>query len=679
MPTTTASRIWKENGIAGVKVTLTNSTAITTSDGRVWDPGDFEVETTTSDGSDGNAVGSYLFTALPPGEYTVSTDTTDPIFGASQTADPDRDGVTCDDTTYSALPDCDNADTGIRVNYGSSYMGADFGYQPPGVIGDFVWLDQNGDGIQDAGEVGLAGLQVTVTNGGQTFITTTDLDGYYSFDNLPDGSWTVTIEPPAGMAPSSGPESIGSTSTAVVVSGGVVTSIGGTGCTDCSLNVDLGFQLSGLYTLSGTICLDDVSSDGVCGTGSSGVLPGEIAFEGVPVYLYGWDDGGVIGVIEPGELTALGSVLTDANGDYAFTNLPDGDYITSVAAPVDHLSLTTTVSDTPAYLLEDKLDSLGDTTSAYQAVAITGDVENVDYAFERTVDIDFGDLPAGYQMTTSSEDGAAHIQPGTQALYLGTAPDTNQDGAHSIDADADDNTGLADEDGVTFTNDENWNEGVNGGAISVDVLGSGWLVGWIDFNSDGDFQDEGEMIVSQAVSTGSYPIAFDIPVGGVTRDKVQYARFRLFESEPLFPEFAYSGVVSNGEVEDYVIPATTLPVTISYIGSERNGEEVRFAWQTATETGNAGFNILVKTDERLVQLNGDLIASKVIDSVEITNYEVILATTATLFYVQEVGIDGSVNMIGPFQVGQEYGSRTDPGGTDPGETGHPIYLPTIIN
>ena len=126
--------------------------------------------------------------------------------------------------------------------------------------------------------------------------------------------------------------------------------------------------------------------------------------------------------------------------------------------------------------------------------------------------------------------------------------------------------------------------------------------------------------------------------------------------------------VDSGEVEDNYVPGGTVPVTISYVHSERHGDDVTFMWQTSTETGNAGFNILVETPEGLVQINSDLIASKVIDSVEVTDYEVTLATTATFFYIQEVAIDGSMDMIGPFEIGRDYGSRTDTGGTDPGET-----------
>ena len=40
----------------------------------------------------------------------------------------------------------------------------DAGFIPTADIGDFVWEDTNGDGIQDVGEPGIEGVEVTLTN-----------------------------------------------------------------------------------------------------------------------------------------------------------------------------------------------------------------------------------------------------------------------------------------------------------------------------------------------------------------------------------------------------------------------------------------------------------------------------------------------------------------------------------
>ena len=64
----------------------------------------------------------------------------------------------------------------------------------PGSIGDTVWCDTNGDGIQDEGEEGIGGIIITLTlPDGSEITTTTDDNGNYIFEGLADGDYTVTI------------------------------------------------------------------------------------------------------------------------------------------------------------------------------------------------------------------------------------------------------------------------------------------------------------------------------------------------------------------------------------------------------------------------------------------------------------------------------------------------------
>lgn len=66
-------------------------------------------------------------------------------------------------------------------------------------IGDFVWLDLNQDGIQDAGEVGVEGMPVTLTGtdvdgNAVSLSSTTGADGKYLFANLASGNYVVTFD-----------------------------------------------------------------------------------------------------------------------------------------------------------------------------------------------------------------------------------------------------------------------------------------------------------------------------------------------------------------------------------------------------------------------------------------------------------------------------------------------------
>lgn len=66
----------------------------------------------------------------------------------------------------------------------------------PVLLGDFVWDDTDGDGIQDGGETGVAGVRVDLS-GDAAGTAFTDASGKYLFSVLP-GSYTVTVTPPAG-------------------------------------------------------------------------------------------------------------------------------------------------------------------------------------------------------------------------------------------------------------------------------------------------------------------------------------------------------------------------------------------------------------------------------------------------------------------------------------------------
>ena len=73
-------------------------------------------------------------------------------------------------------------------------------------VGDFVWEDIDGDGIQDNGENGLEGISVKLegTDGYGNMVDTTTLtdgQGNYSFNIVP-GNYQLTFNTPAGFLPS---------------------------------------------------------------------------------------------------------------------------------------------------------------------------------------------------------------------------------------------------------------------------------------------------------------------------------------------------------------------------------------------------------------------------------------------------------------------------------------------
>jgi serine-aspartate repeat-containing protein C/D/E len=64
-----------------------------------------------------------------------------------------------------------------------------------------VWNDENGNGIQDDGEAGIAGVVVELRDKDGVLIarTTTDSNGLYRFENVAPGTYTVTFKAPSGF------------------------------------------------------------------------------------------------------------------------------------------------------------------------------------------------------------------------------------------------------------------------------------------------------------------------------------------------------------------------------------------------------------------------------------------------------------------------------------------------
>ncbi|MCK1226947.1 SdrD B-like domain-containing protein, partial [Streptococcus uberis] len=275
-----------EPGIPGVTVTLTNPDGTTV--------------TTTTD-----ANGHYEFTDLPNGDYTVTFETPN---GYTPTT-----SNTGDDTK-----DSDGQVVKVTVD-GSDNPTIDSGFvKETYTIGDTVWEDTNKDGIQDAGEPGIPGVTVTLTNpDGTTVTTTTDANGYYEFTGLNDGdTYTVTFETPAGYVPTTanvGDDSLDSDGSSVTVTIN--------GADDVTL--DSGF-VKEVHTIGDTVW-EDTNKDGIQDAGEPGI-------PGVTVTLTN-PDGTTV------------TTTTDANGHYEFTDLPNGDYTVTFETPDGYTPTTSNTGD----------------------------------------------------------------------------------------------------------------------------------------------------------------------------------------------------------------------------------------------------------------------------------------------------------------------------------------------
>ncbi|CAK8724592.1 hypothetical protein KKHLCK_14480 [Candidatus Electrothrix laxa] len=579
-----------EPGIENVTVNLYTFTD-TNGDGK-YDNGEPLSALVDSDVTD--ADGYYLFSGLTAGNYVVEVDRgTDPDETNNPlTSDPDSDGVPCDGYVVGSEA-CDGLH-GVPIG-STQYLNADFGYKPENVLGDTIWMDMNQDGVQDDGELGLVGVTVELQSAGCTAgvdcpTAVTDADGYYVFTDLVPGTvYTVVVDDttlPAGLDSTYDFDG-GTTSPDHTVA------LSAWESGDTNLDIDFGYFYTGTNDLSGTVCLDDASEDGVCnGANPSGVdtANGESAYAQVAVNLYRWNDStttGTPGTIDPGEEQYLGSTLTDANGDYSFNDLADGTYWVTSGAPDEYLALTAT-TDTDSQIPNAEKISInsaadGSTTGASERTVLDGTVGEgvgLDFAFKEIYSFDYGDLPESYG-TLRDDNGARHIDTGDNDLFIGTAPDTEADGIPDAAANGDDGSNIDDEgygagsgSGI-IADPSTWTEGTGGGTVEVELTGSGYLVAWIDFDGDGSFGTYGETVISAYVDStvdASPEFTFDIPSG--TFDSSEgYARFRLFPEKPVIPELAYLGTADNGEVEDVQFSFTTSSGSIgNRVWLDENGD-----------------------------------------------------------------------------------------------------------
>ncbi len=262
-----------EPGFDGITVNLLGE------DGQV-------VATTTT-----KADGTYSFSKLPAGKYTVKVEPSDLLKSYEQTEDPDG---TKDHTSGVVQVNRDNP----------SVENVNFGYAPNFAINGTIYRDGDRDGKKGDTEGRYSGVTVQLLDkdGKVIATTTTDKDGKYSFEHLPDGTYSVKV-----------------------VKDGALTDTDQTGDPDSKLDnasepitldeknptkgdVDFGYVPNN--TIKGTVYRDDNRDKMINGD--------EPGLERVSVQLLD-EDGKVLQTLD-----------TDADGNYAFQHLPDGKYTVKV-------------------------------------------------------------------------------------------------------------------------------------------------------------------------------------------------------------------------------------------------------------------------------------------------------------------------------------------------------------
>jgi protocatechuate 3,4-dioxygenase beta subunit len=258
-----------EDGIPGWTITLTS--------------GSMTTETVTG------ANGEYAFRNVYPGTYELREELRPPFWRS----------ITAPSRLVDIAP-------GQQVT-------ADFGNLHVGCVEGYKYHDLDGDGLLDAGEQGLSGVQVILRDANGSQVGTpqqTDTDGRYSFESVETGAYTVEEVLGSGWMPSAG------TTRRVDVMAGHTTS------------AEPLFNFQGVE-VSGTKYSDE-DADGRRSIEESGLPGWEIVIER--------DTGGV--------WAEVGRTITGDNGTYSFNDLWPGRYrLREVLQP--HWQQTESPGETP--------------------------------------------------------------------------------------------------------------------------------------------------------------------------------------------------------------------------------------------------------------------------------------------------------------------------------------------
>lgn len=244
--------------------------------------------------------------SLKPGDYVIHQITPTGYLDGKDS----RDGV--------VLPNSVGNDTIAVTLRDRDLVNNNFGELLPASLGGFVYVDDNNNGIREAGEAGISGVTIGLTgtdDTGRTVALTvlTGSDGSYRFDNLRPGTYTITQTQPPGFL--DGRDTLGS--------------LGGTAGNDRFQNIVIRMGQHGTNynfgelrpaSLGGFVYVD-ADNDGIKSAS-------EVGIGGVTVTLTGTDDLG-----NSVRLTQT----TASDGSYRFDGLRPGNYTVSETQPDGYL------------------------------------------------------------------------------------------------------------------------------------------------------------------------------------------------------------------------------------------------------------------------------------------------------------------------------------------------------
>jgi protocatechuate 3,4-dioxygenase beta subunit len=266
---------------------------------RLFDGSSRQIGSTVTD-----AAGRYEFRNLWYGQYHVEVD-----IPAGFVASPRDQGS--DDAVDS---DIDSAGVMVQTTLDPREHDPrwDAGLYRRASIGNRVWDDLDGDGIQDPGEPGIAGVTVRLFNSGGTQVasTVTNSAGEYLFSGLTPGTYHVKVDIPSGFIASPRDQGSDDSVDSDIDSAGVMAQTTLTS-NENDMRWDAGLTRPASI---GDLVWEDSNSSGIQD-------PGEPGISGVTVRLFNSSG------------TQVASTVTNSAGEYLFTGLRPGVYHVKVDIP----------------------------------------------------------------------------------------------------------------------------------------------------------------------------------------------------------------------------------------------------------------------------------------------------------------------------------------------------------
>ncbi len=535
--------------------------------------------------------GRYKFENLPPGEYYVEFDLiTNVTDGADYVATLYQEGT--DASIDSDVDMLFRSDTTLFLLSDSMDCSLDAGFFIPVSVGDTVFVDNNGNGLQDddplesgipdvgvtlykVNEMGIGVIQTTDFLGNDISDVVTGSDGSYKFENLQPGIYYVEFDVNNDLNGTNYyPTYDNITGAELVANDSDISEDGGltsdttdfltTGMMDCTQDAGFFEPIS-----IGDTTFVDANLDGIQD-------PGEPGLSGIEVTLFYFNPDSMtfVEVTEDVNGDPVVPVFTDEMGSYLFDDLPPGEYFVEFDADGIPITLEDQGND-------DNIDSdVNETGQSDTLLVLSTDVINTsfDAGYQG---LDYGDLPDTYVTSDSINMGNAPKHVIRDYKYLGVKVDQDVDGAPTQDGLGDDNTGSPytlpdgqeggdDEDGIEFLSPM-----IPGNVAYLKMtytapdspsINDAFINAWIDFDGNGSFEMTDALIFSEVDGATITPtsnlglpaateqmviLTFTVPEDAIFFDGNAMSRFRYSCEGNLEPD---SGLVLDGEIEDYVVP-----------------------------------------------------------------------------------------------------------------------------